>query len=321
MTGPLSEMSALGKARALLSGLWSGPRREWLMTAAGLGMSVAILLAVMVQLGGIDPAHFADTPVDPWFWLCFALGYALTPVMDWLILRRLWGLGLDGLPAMFRKQVANEIVFGYSGDAQFYLWARRNPKLNGPLFETLRDVTVLSALAGNLATLVLMAVNAPLLHAVAGGALLNTFAVSILVIVLSSFAILAMRRFVALLTLSISDLAVTFLLHCVRIALSLVLTALLWKLLLPELPVGTLVAVATLRMMVHRLPLIPARDALLAPLVLALLGPGSGIAAATMLVAALVLATHIVFGVLGAAGPLMARILPDRIRREIPEGA
>ena len=87
----------------------------------------------------------------------------------------------------------------------------------------------------------------------------------------------------------------------VRIAAGLMLTTLLWKLLLPGAATSTLIAVATLRPMVQRLPLVPACDALLAPLVLALLGTPSGPAAAVMLVATLVLATHLV---VGGASPL-----------------
>lgn len=286
----------------------TAPSREWLLTVAGLGLSAAILLAVLAQLGGIDPAQFRAAPTNPWFWLCFALVYAHGPLVEWIILRRLWNLRVDALPALFRKQVANEIVFGYSGEAQFYLWARKRLQLKGSVFGTLRDVAVLSALAGNLATLVMMVINAPLLYTVAGGTLLNSFAASIAVIILSSLAILLLRRTAALLTLSRRDLAVTFALHSVRIVLGLILTALLWKLLLPGLSWTMLVAVATLRMMIHRLPLVPARDALLAPLTLALLGPGSGLAAATMLVAALTLVTHVAVGGLAS----IASFLPGR---------
>ncbi|WP_163311329.1 hypothetical protein, partial [Klebsiella aerogenes] len=70
--------------------------------------------------------------------------------------------------------------------------------------------------------LIMMAVNAPLLYAIAGGALLNSFVASVAVIILSSLGILAMRRFVSLLTLSRRDLIVTFGLHSLRIVLSLV---------------------------------------------------------------------------------------------------
>ena len=310
MASSANPVNALADPAATLLPATS-PVREWLLTIAGLGLSVAVLLAVLVQLGGIDTSRFASAPANPWFWLCFALFYALGPAMEWLILHRLWKLRADAVPALFRKQVANEIVFGYSGDAQFYLWARQHQPLKGSVFGTLRDVTVLSALAGNLATLIMMAVNAPLLYAIAGGALLNSFVASVAVIILSSLGIVAMRRFVSLLTLSRRDLIVTFGLHSLRIVLSLVLTALLWKLLLPDLSPMLLIAVATLRMMVHRLPLIPARDALLAPLILALLGPGSGLAAATMLVAALTLVTHMAVGAITSIASLLSASRPS----------
>ena len=273
------------------------PQRQRLLRWLGIALSVVTLGAIVFAVRGLD---FGDllrsTPGDPLFWLAFIASYLLVPGVEWLIYRKLWHLPPSGMLPLLRKQVANEIVFGYSGDAQFYLWARQHQPLKGSAFGTLRDVAVLSALAGNLATLAMMAINAPLLYAVAGGTLLNSFAASVAVIILSSLGILVMRRFVSLLTLSRRDLIVTFGLHSLRIVLGLIFTALLWKLLLPGLSPMILIAVATLRMMVHRLPLVPARDALLAPLVLALLGPGSGLAAATMLVAALTLVTHLAVG-------------------------
>lgn len=281
--------------------------REQLTVFAGMALSLAIVAVVISRIGGFDGSQLSGAPLNPWFWLCFALSYALAPAIDWTILRRIWGLRANAMPALLRKQVANEIVFGYSGEAQFYLWARRHLGLRGSVFGTLRDVSVLSALAGNLATLAMMAATAPLLIGLAGGALLDTLLASTAVIILSSFAIFALRRLFFLFSLPPRDLAITFALHCVRIALSLVLTAMLWKMLVPALPATTLVAVATLRMMVHRLPLVPARDTLLAPILLALLGPASGLAAATMLVAALTLGTHLVVGLATAITPLAIR--------------
>ena len=281
--------------------------RERFLTIAGVVLSFAVLIAAFRQVGGFDRKILAQAPSNPWFWLCFFALYSVGPLMEWLILRRIWGIGVGALPALLRKQVANEIVFGYSGDAQFYLWARRQLGLRESAFATLRDVTILSALAGNLATLLMMIASAPLLYSLADGTLLDAFSASTGVIVVSSLLIFAMRRTFVLFTLPPRDLLITFGLHCLRIAIGLLATGLLWSLLLPGLPATTLIAVATLRMMVHRLPLLPSRDALLAPLILALLGAASGLAAATMLVAALSLVAHLLVGTATSLGLLAVR--------------
>ncbi|WP_294329081.1 hypothetical protein [uncultured Sphingomonas sp.] len=279
--------------------------RERLMAIIGLAFSAAILVAVFYQLDGLDFTVLTQTPTSPLFWLCFAATYALAPFMDWLILRRIWGIGAEAFPALLRKQAANEVVLGYSGDAQLYVWARRTLGPDGRPFETLRDVAVTSALAGNLVTLAMLVCHAPLVHGLAKGALFNTLLISTATIVLSSLAIFFFRRMVF--ALPPRQLAVTLGIQIARILINLALTALLWKLLLPAVPVAALILVATLKMMLSRLPFVPAREALLAPLIVTLLGDSAGLAGAVLFVATLTLATHVVVGGASALADVVVR--------------
>ncbi|SFK25892.1 hypothetical protein SAMN03159338_3726 [Sphingomonas sp. NFR04] len=279
--------------------------RERLLAIIGLAFSAIILAAVFWQLDGLDFTVLTQTPTNPLFWLCFVATYVLSPFMDWLILRRIWGLGAAAFPALLRKQAANEVVLGYSGDAQLYVWARRTLGPEGRPFETLRDVAVTSALAGNLVTLAMLVLNAPIVQGLAQGTLFTTLLISTATIVLSSLAIFLFRRFVF--ALPPRQLAVTIGIHTARILLSLVLTALLWKLLLPSISVAALFLVGTLRMMMSRLPFVPAREALLAPLIVALLGDSAGLAGAVLFVATLMLATHVVVGGVSALADFVAR--------------
>ncbi|WP_010545618.1 hypothetical protein [Sphingomonas elodea] len=286
-------------------GSLSPSTRERLLAAVGLAFSAAILVAVFWQLDGLDFSVLTQAPTSPLFWLCFVATYALAPFMDWLILRRIWGIGIAAFPALLRKQAANEVVLGYSGDAQLYVWARRTLGPDGRPFETLRDVAVTSALAGNLVTLAMLVLHAPLVHGLAKGALFNTLLISTGTIVLSSLAIFFFRRVVF--ALPPRQLVMTMVIHTARILLSLVLTALLWKLLLPSVPTAALFLVGTLRMMLSRLPFIPAREALLAPLIVALLGDSAGLAGAVLFVATLMLAAHVVVGGASALADMVTR--------------
>ncbi|UYY76967.1 hypothetical protein [Sphingomonas sp. R1] len=286
----------------------SATTRERLLALLGLAFSAAILVAVFYQLDGLDFTILTQAPTSPLFWLCFAATYALAPFMDWLILRRIWGVGAGAFPALLRKQAANEVVLGYSGDAQLYVWARRTLGAGGRPFETLRDVAVTSALAGNLVTLAMLVLNAPIVHGLAKGTLFTTLLISTATIVLSSLAIFFFRRMVF--ALPPRQLLMTLGIHIVRILLSLVLTALLWKLLLPSVPAAALFLVGTLRMMLSRLPFVPAREALLAPLIVALLGDSAGLAGAVLFVATLMLAAHVVVGGASALADMVARPKP-----------
>jgi hypothetical protein len=282
--------------------------RERLLAIIGLAFSAVILVAVFWQLDGLDLTVLTQTPTNPLFWLCFAATYALAPFMDWLILRRIWGVGAAAFPALLRKQAANEVVLGYSGDAQLYVWARRTLGAGGRPFETLRDVAVTSALAGNLVTLAMLVLHAPIVHGLAKGTLFTTLLISTGTIVLSSLAIFFFRRMVF--ALPPRQLMVTIGIHIARILLSLGLTALLWKLLLPAVPTAALFLVGTLRMMLSRLPFVPAREALLAPLIVALLGDAAGLAGAVLFVATLMLAAHVVVGGASALADMIARPRP-----------
>ncbi len=300
-------MSFLRAVRAAYASL-SATTRERLLAAIGLAFSAAILVGVFWQLDGLDFTVLTQTPKDPLFWLCFAATYVLAPVMDWLILRRIWGLGAAAFPALLRKQAANEVVLGYSGDAQLYVWARRTLGAGGRPFETLRDVAVTSALAGNLVTLAMLVLNAPIVQGLAKGTLFTTLLISTATIVLSSLAIFFFRRVVF--ALPPRQLWMTIGIHTARILLSLLLTALLWKLLLPAVPTAALFVVGTLRMMLSRLPFIPAREALLAPLIVALLGDAAGLAGAVLFVATLMLAAHVVVGGAAALADMVVRPKP-----------
>ncbi|WP_157084775.1 hypothetical protein [Sphingomonas pituitosa] len=286
----------------------SATTRERILAVVGLAFSAAILVAVFWQLDGLDFTVLTRTPRNPIFWLCFVATYVLGPVMDWLILRRIWGIGIGAFPALLRKQAANEVVLGYSGDAQLYVWARRKLGPEGRPFETLRDVAVTSALAGNLVTLAMMVLNAPIVQGLAKGTLFTTLLISTGTIVLSSLAIFFLRRVVFALPPRL--IAETLGIHTVRILLSLVLTALLWKLLLPVVPAAALFLVGTLRMMLSRLPFVPAREALLAPLIVALLGDSAGLAGAVLFVATLMLAAHVVVGGVAALADMVTRSKP-----------
>jgi len=290
-------------ADALIAAPRTNAFRERVAGWLGILLSVAILAVVATQIGQVQLSKIAGlAPREPFFWSIFAASYLLAPAAEWVIYHRIWRLPVAGIVPLLRKQVANEIVLGYSGDAHFYLWARRHAGVTGSPFGAIKDVAMLSAVAGNAATLLMMLAAAPLLAGLLAGPVARTFGVSVAIVVALSLAIFVFRR--VLFSLPRRDLHVIVAIHFSRIALSVVLTAAMWHALLPALRPGALLSLVTLRMMLWRLPLLPSKDILFAGLVVVLLGRHTDVSAAMALMASLVVGTHVAVGALAGAVPI-----------------
>ena len=83
----------------------------------GATLTLAMIAGLGRELLGHGLAGLSrSVPHDPRFYLCFGLLYMSPPTGDYVIFRRLWGIPLGGLVALIKKRIANEVVFGYSGD-------------------------------------------------------------------------------------------------------------------------------------------------------------------------------------------------------------
>jgi len=240
-------------------------------------------------------------PADPLFYPVFAAAYLALPVGDWLIFRRLWALpGLSGLGATIKKRIANEVVLGYSGEAYFYAWARRrrhgdDPRAIGP-FSGVKDVAVLSAMAGNAITLALALAAVPVARTLVPSAALSPAALGTGlagagVLLATTLPFLLFRRRVF--ALPASELRRVFGVHLARQVAATALLALAWALGVPGVAAATWLALAAARLLVSRLPFLPNKDLLFANLAVLLLGSQAGpVAGLIAFVAALTLATH-----------------------------
>lgn len=289
-------------ASDLVTGLLPANGRRW----AGLGstlISLAILAAALWQLHGTPVADIVSlVPRSALFWLVFAIAYLVTPASEWVIFHRLWSIPFSGIAALLRKRVANEIVLGYLGEVYFYTWVRRTGLITrcAP-FGAIKDVAILSALTGNAVTLVMLAATLPffgLLQLNLGGkAVLGSLAV----IAVTSFAMLLLRK--RLFTLPRPELVRIAAIHFARIAATIGLTALMWHLVLPAVPLVWWLILATLRQLLSRLPLMPNKDIAFVGLAVFVVGRDGDVAAMIAMIGGLILLTHLLVGsALGAAG-------------------
>jgi len=258
-------------------------------------LSAAILIAALWQLRYLDVRGvIAMVPRSPLFWLLFAAGYLALPASEWVIYRRLWNLPPRGFLALLRKRISNEIIAGYSGELYFYAWARRHASLVGTPFGAIKDVSILSAVVANVCTLALAAVSWQSLVALNLGTDAKVMIVSAASIALPSVVALVMRK--RLFTLPRDELGRIAVIHLVRIVATTVFAAALWAVALPAAPLAWWLVLATLRLLVSRLPLLPNKDIVFAGLVAFTVGQASNVAAMLTMIAALWLVTHLLLG-------------------------
>jgi hypothetical protein len=283
--------------------LAAGATWNWRRWVAG-GASAVLALGVVWQLrrAGAGDIH-AMLGKGAGFWLAFIALYLTQPVSEFVIFSRLWRLPLAGFAALLRKFVSNEILLGYLGEVYFYAWARRHVGKIAAPFGAIKDVTILSALTGNIATIAMVILSAPMLGQLHLGVRGDTFALSIGFVLGTSILFLLLRK--SLFTLPRPDLWFVTNIHFVRILSYAALMGLLWHLILPEVALTYWLLLATMRQLLSRLPFMPNKDVIFVGLASFIVGRDTDIVNAMALLASLTLAAHVAVGLtLGLTGLL-----------------
>ncbi|MCJ2183182.1 hypothetical protein MTR62_10825 [Novosphingobium sp. 1949] len=264
-------------------------------TLISLVLSLAVIGAVLAELRSFHLSTIiAMIPRSPLFWIAFAASYFINPATDWMIFRRLWAIPPAGMLALLRKKVYNELLLGYLGEAYFYTWARRRVTLAAAPFGAIKDVAILSAMTGNAVTVALLAIMLPVLGSHTLGVDANLLIWSLAVILAVSIAAMIFRRRVF--SLPRQDLVAITRFHLARITGSTLLNAVLWHLALPQVALSWWLYMATLRLLVSRLPFVPNKDLLFAGVAVLALGHEREIGALMALMAGIILAAHLLLG-------------------------
>lgn len=279
-------------------------RRSPLWRWATPVLSVAILLAVFWQLRTLDFARVRELiPTSPSFWLVFVAFYISPIAFDFVIFRRLWQVPAEAFVALARKLVSNELLFDYIGEVYFYGWARKKLRMATSPFGAVKDVAILSALTGNAVTLVMLIIAWPLLDLLRLSVAVETLllSVGILIGVSMLFIIFGKRVF----SLTKGELWFVAGVQLARIVVGTALSALLWSLALPKVPLDWWLLLATVRLLLSRLPLLTNKDVLFAGVAVFIIGHDSDIQALMALMATLILGAHVIVGLGLALGDLV----------------
>lgn len=248
-----------------------------------------LLIYQLSQIGWSEIAK--SIPSSPWFYLLFALGYAVLPTSEVLLYRRVWKFSFrDGLRVFFLKRVYNQDVVDYSGDVSLLMWARgRFGWSDGDLARVIKDHSIISALAGHVIALAI-----PLLCFFGSDPIVletwREFQPWALVCGLAFAPLLVIcalwtRR--AIFFLPDRELAVALGIHLARIAVANAVILLQWRVALPDQSWHVRFALLTMQCLVGRLPTFLGRDFLIVSAGVAAsqsLGVQAGAAAGVLLV-------------------------------------
>jgi hypothetical protein len=269
--------------------------RRWLAIAGPL-FSIGILAAVIWRLQQLDVGGiWARIPTSPGFWLLFPLYYFALPIADCVIFRRLWRIPPAGIAALLRKRLSNDLLVGYSGELYFYTWARQRGDISGAPFGAIKDVAILSAIAGNVVTLILFALAYPVLGRANLGIQPHVALLSVLVIVGPSLLALLLRGH--LFSMPLAETRFALKVHFVRLIAAIALTILLWHFALPDVPLRWWMTLASLQILVSRLPLVPNKDVVFAGICILLIGHDTRVVELIAQIASLVLVGHILVAI------------------------
>ncbi len=131
----------------------------------------------------------------------------------------------------------------------------------------------------------------------------RTLFISVAVLLGSSLAVMLFRGRVF--SLPRSQLLFVAAMQLIRVLGTTGLLALMWSLVLPQIAFVYWLMLATLRLLISRLPLISSKDVLFAAAAVLIVGAGSGIAPLMAMMAALLIVGHVVVGGVLVASDLL----------------
>ena len=275
-------------------------KRRW---PSYLGAAVTVVmiawLGLKLRATGVD-SLISALPTNPLFYVFFGLLYISPVTGDFIIFRRLWGIPAAGFVALIKKRIANDML-NYSGEAYFYAWARQRSSMVAAPFGAVKDVSILSAIAGNMVTLAMIAIAMPLGIGLLTEQQLHNAIWSIVAVFGMSlpFLIFSKRVF----SLPRATLWWIFGVHCLRLIAGSVLIAFAWHFGLPSVSIGMWLLLSAARMIVGRLPLVPNKELLFATFATLLIGQDAALSVLIAVTAALPLLVHVVLvAMFGLAG-------------------
>ncbi|MEX0299945.1 MAG: hypothetical protein AB3N28_12815 [Kordiimonas sp.] len=244
-----------------------------LQAAAVIGV-LYLMAEKLAAIGWQDVSQ--SMPTTPWFYVFFLGMYFAQPVSEWLVYQRLWGTAVKKrLDIFVRMRIYNFALVSYVGEAFLALWAHKNLSKGGKqVMSSVKDSSILSGLASNSFTLILLALffMTGQLEAITNadpnyGKYLG-FAVILGLILIP----LVLKFHSRILGITSGVARKVFAIHLSRLIAVLLFQTAQWAVVFPEVAITTWLLILTAQMILTRIPFLPNTDLLFAGLGMTLMG-------------------------------------------------
>lgn len=274
---PEQDQSAVARLKTKASRIAAdqAARRAGQAIRAVLLIAVVALISLRIHAIGLR-SIVENLPTQTTFYICFIAYYMTQPLGEYIIYRRLWGLKAYKFIAIFlRKRVYNFAVLAYSGEAFLFMWARSQNALNPlPIMSHVKDNVILSALASNALTVIMVA------FFLATGQMQRFFNIApdielyfAIAGALAVILVLTVLRFRgSILAVGANDMQALSAIHTARLLINLALQSAMWAIALPGVPLETWLVILTLQLALTRIPFLPNQDLVFLALVMSVTG-------------------------------------------------
>lgn len=227
---------------------------------------IGVVSWLVYRLSGIGWAEvWAERPRTPWFYVIWLGLYFQLPLVEAFIYRAVWKLPIrESLPPILRKRALNQDVVSYSGEAYFFVWARKRLGWSDrEVAGTLKDNAIASSLASWTAAVLLIGVFLYTGQIVLADLIGNQNPLYVTVGLLLAAVVVALglqfRR--SIFTLRPRTVLGLFGTHLGRfLVLVYVLQILQWWVVLPDAPLSVWATMLAVMTIINRIPLIPSKD-------------------------------------------------------------
>ncbi len=232
-----------------------------------LAFVVGVAVFLVRKLGTIGWAEVWDAmPTHPLYYLFFLANFFAIPVAELWVYRTMWGIRMSRYFAVFaRKRVYNYALLSYSGEAVFAHWAQKHlPLKTMTVIQTVKDSNILSALASNSFTLVLliMFVATDQISLITDADPDYRFYLGVAGAVGLVLVPLILKFRKRIISLPADQARKVFLIHLTRFVLAQIFLLLQWVVILPHVPITTWLLFVTAQLVLSRVPFLPNTDLL-----------------------------------------------------------
>lgn len=204
-------------------------------------------------------------PTTPWFYLLFLFLYFALPVSEQFIYSTSLNFSFwQGFPVFIQKKIYNTDVLGYSGEAYFFIWARKHLKeTDGYILRVIKDNNIISSVTSTLVAAVLLTIFL-YVGQINIQRLFNFDRTYLYLGALAVVALLGMlvyfRKYV--ISMNFETASKISAIHLARLIFVYSVEIIQWMIVMPEVPLYIWFTYMAVKIISTRIPFIPSRDLL-----------------------------------------------------------